>query len=96
MFSSSFCSSLYVSLILDMTFYNSLFIIKMSIAYVDYIFSIVGVVLCLCSCLYSAHPDLGVGGRYCVSMVLIHCLSIDAPYILGHVLDHEGDFIALL
>ena len=33
----------------------------------------------------------GVSGRHCVSMVLIHCLPADAPYILGHVVDHGCD-----
>ena len=54
----------------------------MFVAYIDYMFSIVGVVLCLLCCSYSTHPeDQGVGGRYCVSVVLIHCLSVNAPYI---------------
>ena len=34
---------------------------------------------------------LGVSGRYCVSVVLIHCLPMDTPYILGHVVDHGCD-----
>ena len=63
----------------------------MFVAYIDYMFSIVSVVLCLCSCSYSAHPDdRAVGGRYCVSMVLIRCLSVNAPYIVGHLVDREG------
>ena len=32
-----------------------------------------------------------MGGRHCVSMVLIRCLPIDAPYILGHVVDRGCD-----
>ena len=32
-----------------------------------------------------------VSGRHCVSVVLIHCLPMDAPYILDHVVDREGD-----
>jgi hypothetical protein len=80
-----------------MTCYNSIFIIIMFVAYIDYMFSIVGVVLCLCSCSYSAHPDdQGVGGRYCVSMVLIHCLSMNASYIPGHVVDREGDYYSFV
>jgi hypothetical protein len=56
-------------------------------------FSIVGVVLCLYSCSYSAHSnDQGMGGRSCVSMVLRQYLSVSAPYILGLVVDHEGDY----
>ena len=33
----------------------------------------------------------GVSGRHCVSVVLIRCLPVDAPYILDHVVDREGD-----
>jgi len=32
-----------------------------------------------------------VSGRHCISMVLIRCLPTDAPYILDHVVDREGD-----
>jgi hypothetical protein len=33
-----------------------------------------------------------VSGRHCVSVVLIRCLPVDAPYILGHqVVDHGCD-----
>ena len=28
---------------------------------------------------------MGVGGQHCVSMVLIRCLPMDTPYIMGHV-----------
>ena len=74
-----------------MTCYNSGFIIIMFIAYVDCIFSIVGVVLCLYPYLYSTHfDDQGVGGRYCVSVVLICCLLANAPYIPVHMVDREG------
>jgi len=44
MFSSSSCSNSCVSRIFDMTCYNSIFIIIMFIAYVDYMFSIVRVI----------------------------------------------------
>jgi len=93
MFSFSSYSSSCVSQMLDMTCYNSIFITIMFIAYVDYIFSIVGVVLCLYSCSYRAHPDdLRVDGRYSVSVVLIHYLFANAPYIPDHVVDREGDY----
>jgi hypothetical protein len=82
-----------MSRILDRTWYNSRFIIIMFIANVDYMFSIVGVVLCLYACSYSAQSDdQGVGGRSCVSMVLRQYLSVSAPYVLGHVVDHKGDY----
>jgi hypothetical protein len=86
-----------MSRILDRTWYNSRFIIIMFIAYVDYMFSIVGVVLCLYSCSYSAYSDdQGVSGRSCVSMVLRQYLSASAPYIPGHVVDHEGDYYSFV
>ena len=60
--------------------------------YFDYIPSIVGLSSYSCICSYSAHPkDPWVGGRYCVSVVLIRCLLADTPYILGHVVDHGCD-----
>jgi hypothetical protein len=69
----------------------------MFIAYVDYMFSIVEVVLCLYSCSYSAHSDdQGVGGRSCVSMVLRQYLSMSAPYIQAHVVDREGDYYSFI
>ena len=33
----------------------------------------------------------GVSGRHYVSVVLIHCLPMDTPYILGHVVDRGCD-----
>ena len=60
--------------------------------YFDYIFSIASLSLCLCISSYSAHSDVhGVGGRHCVSVVLIRCLPTDTPYILGHVVDRGCD-----
>jgi hypothetical protein len=86
-----------MSQILDRIWYNSRFTIIMFIAYVDYMFSIVGVVLYLYPCSYSAHyDDQGVGGRSCVSMVLRQYLSVSAPYVLGHVVDHEGDYYSFV
>ena len=47
---------------------------------------------CLSISSYSAHSKVhGVSGRHCVSVVLIHCLPADAPYIPGHVVDHGCD-----
>jgi hypothetical protein len=63
----------------------------------SYMFSIVGVALCLYTCSYSAHSDdQGLGGRYCVSMVLKCCLPVNAPYISGHVVDHKGDYYSFV
>jgi hypothetical protein len=93
MFSSSSYFSSCMSRILDMTWYNYIFIIKYKfIAYFDYMFSIVRLALCLCPCSYSAYPlNLGVGGKSCVSVVLRQCLFVNAPYVPGHVVDREGD-----
>jgi hypothetical protein len=86
-----------MSRILDRTWYNSRFIIIMFIAYVDYMFSIVGVILCLYSCSYSAHSDdQGVGGRNCVGVVLRKYLYVSAPYVLGHVVNHKGDYYSFI
>ena len=58
----------------------------------DYMLSIVGLSSCSCISSYSAHSKVPwVGGRHCVSMVLIHCLSMDTPYILDHVIDRGCD-----
>ena len=60
--------------------------------YFDYILSIATLSLCLCISSYSAHSDVhGVGGRHYVSLVLIRCLPVDTPYILGHVVDRGCD-----
>ena len=41
---------------------------------------------------YSARSkEHGVSGRHYVSVVLIHCLPADTPYIPGHVVDHGCD-----
>ena len=69
-----------------------MFFVIMFIIYFDYIPSIVGLSPYSCICSYSAHPkDPWVGGRHCVSVVLIRCLPTDTPYILGHVVDHGCD-----
>ena len=69
-----------------------MFFVIMFIVYFDYIPSIVGLSSYSCIYSYSAHPkDPWVGGRHCVSVVLIHCLHVDTPYILGHVVDRRCD-----
>jgi hypothetical protein len=69
-----------------------MFFIIMFIVYFDYILSIVGLSSYSCICTYSAHPkDPWVGGRHCVSVVLICCLHVDTPYISGHVVDRGCD-----
>jgi hypothetical protein len=60
----------------------------MFIVYFDYMLSIARLSLYSNISSYSAHSKVhGVSGRYCVSAVLIRCLLVDAPYILGHVVD---------
>jgi hypothetical protein len=69
-----------------------MFFIIMFIVYFDYILSIVGLSSYSCICSHSAHPkDQWVGGLHCVSIVLIHYLPVDSPYILGRVVDHGCD-----
>jgi hypothetical protein len=62
------------------------------IVYFDYILSIVIMSLYSSIRSYSAHSLISwVSGRHCVSVVLICCLPVNAPYILGHVVDHGSD-----
>ena len=69
-----------------------MFFVIMFNVYFDYILSITSFSLCFCISSYSAHSKVhGVGGRHYVSVVLIHCLPTDTPYILGHVVDHGCD-----
>jgi hypothetical protein len=71
-----------------LVFILSIFLIMMFIIYFDYILSIASLSLCLCISSYSSRSKVhGVGGRRCVSMVLIHCLPANTLYILGHVVD---------
>ena len=69
-----------------------MFFIIMFIVYFEYMLSIVGLSSYSYISSYSAHSkDPWVGGRYCVSVVLIHCLPVDTPYILGHMVVHRCD-----
>ena len=64
----------------------------MFIVYNDYIVSIASLSLCLCISSQSTRSKVhGVSGRHCVSVVLICCLPMDTPYILGHVVDRGCD-----
>jgi hypothetical protein len=65
-----------------------MFFLIMFIVYFDYILSTAGLSSCSCICSYSTHPkDPWVSGWHCVSIVLIHCLPMDTPYIPDHVVD---------
>ena len=69
-----------------------MFFVIMFIIYFDYILSVASLSLCLYICSYSARSKVhGVSGRHYVSVVLIHCLPTNTPYILGHVVDHGCD-----
>ena len=69
-----------------------LFLVIMFIVYFDYILSIARLSLYSCISSYNARSGVhGVSGRHCVGVVLIHCLSADTPYILGHMVDHGCD-----
>ena len=70
-----------------------MFLVITFLVYFDYMLGVVRVIIMFmhwiakCSFLLTN----GVSGRHCVSVVLIRCSPTDAPYILNHVVDHEGD-----
>jgi hypothetical protein len=70
-----------------------MFLIAMFIVYFGYMSNIVSLLLSSCICSYSAHPkqDPWVGGRHYVSVVLRYCLSANAPYTPGRVVDRGCD-----
>jgi hypothetical protein len=69
-----------------------MFLVIMFIVYFDYMLSIARLSSCSSISSYSARSNVHrVSSRHCISMVLIHCLSMDAPYILDHVVDHGCD-----
>jgi hypothetical protein len=79
---------------IDLTLFLILFIflVIMFIVYFDYMLSIATLSSCSSTSLYSNRSNVpGVSGRHCVSVVLIRCLPMDAPYILGHMVDHGCD-----
>jgi hypothetical protein len=69
-----------------------MFLVIMFFIYFDYILSIARLSLYPCISSYSAHSNVhGVSSQHCVSVVLIRCLPMDTPYILGYVVDHGCD-----
>jgi len=69
-----------------------MFLVIMFIVYFDYMLSIARLSLYSSISSYIARSKVHrVSGRHCVSTVLIRCLPTDAPYILGHVVDHGCD-----
>ena len=88
-----FCISIFYMLativMTILVFILFMFFVIMFIVYFDYMLSVVGLSSCSCISSYSAHSKVPwVSGQHCVSMVLIRCLPVDTPYILGHVVDH--------
>ena len=62
-----------------------MFFIIMFIVYFGYMLSIASL---------SLEATHGVSGRHCVSVVLIHCLPMDTPYIPSHVVDRGCDTVS--
>jgi hypothetical protein len=88
----SFCIYLLVTIDMILLYTLSIFSVILFIVYFDYILSIVRMSLYSSIRSYSAHSLISwVSGRHCVSMVLIRYLPANAPYILGHVVDHGSD-----
>ena len=82
---------MFATIVMTLFFISFMFLVIMFV-YFDYMLSIVRLSSCSSISSYSAcSTDPGVSGRYCVSVVLICCLPVDAPYILGHVVDRERD-----
>jgi hypothetical protein len=87
-----FCIYLLVTIDMTLIYILSMFLVILFIVYFDYILSIVRMSLYLSIRSYSAHSLISwVSGRHCVSMVLIRCLSANAPYIPGYVVDRGSD-----
>jgi hypothetical protein len=69
-----------------------MFLVIIFIIYFDYMLSIARLSSCSSISSYSARSKVqGVSGQHCISVVLIRCLPVDAPYILGHMVDRECD-----
>jgi hypothetical protein len=86
--------SIYLLATMDLTLLYILFMFSviLFIVYFDYMLSIVR--LSSYSSIRSYNTQLEVqwvSGQHCVSMVLICCLPVDAPYIPGHVVDYGCD-----
>jgi hypothetical protein len=83
---------MFATIVMTMFFISSVFPVIMFIVYFDYMLSIARLSLYSSISSYSVHSNVhGVSGRHCVSMVLIHCLPMDVPYIPGHVVDRGCD-----
>ena len=74
-------------------FISAMFLVYLFLVCIDYMLGVLGFIIMFmhriakCSFLLMNR----VSGRHCVSVVLICCLPIDAPYILDRVVDRGGD-----
>jgi hypothetical protein len=89
-----FCIShyfyMFATIVMTLLFISFMFLVIMFIVYFDYMLSITRLSSCSSISSYSARFKVhGVSGQHCVSVVLIRCLPMYTPYILGHVVDHE-------
>jgi hypothetical protein len=86
-------STLFYSIISELTLlYLIMFSIILFLVYFYYMFSIVGLELCLCIESYSACSlDRWVSGKYCVSVVPRPYLSAITPYIPDCEVDRGSD-----
>ena len=83
---------MFATIVMTLLIISFMFLVIMFIVYFDCMLSIVGLLTYSCISSYSACSGIhGVSGRYCISVVLIRCLPMDTPYILGHVVDHGCD-----
>ena len=74
-------------------FIFTMFFVIMFLVYFDYMLGVVRVIVMFMHRIAKRSFLLmnRESGRHCVSVVLIRCLPMDAPYILDHVVDREGD-----
>ena len=88
-----YCFYMLVTIVMTiLIFILFMFFVIMFIVYFGYMLSIASLSLYPCISLYSTRSTAhGVSGRHCVSVVLIQCLPVDTPYILGHVVDRGCD-----
>jgi hypothetical protein len=83
---------MFAMIVMTMFFISFMFLVIIFIVYFDYMLSIARLSSCSSISSYSTRSGVhGVSGRHCVSVVLIRCLPIDAPYIPGRVVDHGCD-----
>ena len=83
---------MFATIIMTILFISFMFLIIMFMVYFGYILSIARLSLYSCISSYNARSGVhGLSGRHCVSVVLIRCLPMDTPYILGHVVDRGCD-----